>query len=428
MFYRCLCGLARFLQKRLPNMGMHDTDTASIAGAQTAQRQARYGRLQQGAPLGLHMDACLAMRSRHSDCRACEAICPARVLNVVAGEGPVLGEGCLGCGRCAAACPTGALVVPGFGTRGQAPRGDALAVECWKVPRGASRRDALRVPCLGGLSVSQWLELRAQAREREILLADRGWCARCSAGCREAHPAARTIERVNRLLGEAGVPATLQIRFVSEPLPAGRMPDRIPDADAEQAISRRAFFSSLTGRVSATVNDIVQIVPVEGADSGPDRRSPIRSYERQRTLALVQRIASDWRHPVPRSLFNVVEVSAACRDHGVCAATCPTGALYRYREEVDRSRGLAFDAWRCIGCGHCEKVCPEGAVRMERGAAAGVPAGATPLTRFGIAACGECGASFSVGEGEDENLCPNCRKRRNLAQSAFRQLFSGTRH
>jgi ferredoxin len=409
-------------------MGMQDSSSPPVAGVQPNSHGARYGRLQDGAPLGLHLDACLAARSKHSECRACEAICPPRVLTVVAGEGPALEDGCLGCGRCAAACLTGALAVPGFATRGLSPRGGTVMVECWKVPRSESPPGALRVPCLGGLRVSQLLELRAEAPERDIVLADRGWCARCSASCRQAHPAARNVERANRLMGEAGVPAALHIRFEEVCLPAQGMPERIPEADAEQAISRRAFFSSLAGRVSATVNDIVQIVPVEGEEFEPDRRSSIRSYERERTLALIQRVASHWRHPIPRSLFNILEVSAACRDHGVCAATCPTGALYRYREEVDRSRGLAFDAWRCIGCGHCEKVCPEGAIRLERGAAAGVPSDPRPLTRFSAAACAECGASFSTRSGEEETLCMNCRKRRELARSAFQQLFGGTRH
>lgn len=409
-------------------MGMQDTQSGQVAGVQPSQPPARYGRLQDGAPLGLHLDACLAMRSRHSGCRACEDVCPARVLTVAAGEGPALQEGCLACGRCAGACPTGALALPGFGTRGLAPRGGTVTVECWKVPRAESSPDTLRVPCLGGLRVSQWLELRAEAREREIVLADRGWCAQCSAGCRQAHPAARNAERVNRLLGEAGAPPALHLRFETKHLPPQRMPERIPEADTEQAINRRAFFSSLAGRVSATVNDIVQIVPVEGDDSGPDRRSPIRSYERERTLSLIQRLADHWGRPIPRSLFNVLEASAACRDHGVCAATCPSGALYRYREEMGRSRGIAFDSWRCIGCGHCEKVCPEGAIRLGRGEADGTPSGATPLTRFSEVACAECGASFSTREGDQETLCMNCRKRQNLARSAFQQLFGGTRH
>ncbi|HEX9180768.1 MAG TPA: hypothetical protein VF859_10260, partial [Burkholderiales bacterium] len=195
------------------------------------------------------------------------------------------------------------------------------------MPRSDSSREALRVPCLGGMSVSQLLEMRAEAREREILLADRGWCAGCSAGCRQAHPAARNVERANRLLGEAGVPPALHIRFEQARLPAQRMPERIPEGDAEQAISRRAFFASLAGRVSTTVNDIVQIVPTGGDTPDPDRRGQIRSYERERTLAQVQRLSFRWRHPMPRSLFNVLTVSSACRDHGVCAATCPTGAL-----------------------------------------------------------------------------------------------------
>lgn len=402
-------------------------DPMAPAGAQQPAARVRFGRLQNAAPLGLHMDACLAVRSRYSDCRSCEAICPARVLRVDPGEGLSLGEGCLGCGRCAAACPTGALAVPGLGAGNVSSRGGRVVLDCWKVPRGEAPEGGRRVPCLGGLSVTHLLELRAEAHDREIVLLDRGWCANCSAGCREAHPAARAVDRANALLEEAGVPPHLLITIGSARLPASRMPERIPEADQEQGISRRAFFSSLAGRVSTTVNDIVQIVPVADEEAhGPDRRSPIRSYARERTLKAIQSIACHWRHPMPRSLFNTLVVSSLCRDHRVCAATCPTGALHRYASEGER--GLDFDAWRCIGCGHCESVCPEGAVRLGRGAATEIPGAEIRLTRFGQANCAECGCSFSVMEGEDEMHCMNCRKRRGLARSAFQQLFGGTRH
>lgn len=224
------------------------------------------------------------------------------------------------------------------------------------------------------------------------------------------------------------MPSGQRIRIESDPLPAHRMPERIPEADQERAISRRVFFSSLAGRVSTTVNDIVQIVPIAEEGRVPDRRSPTRSYARERALKAMQRIACHWRHPLPGSLFNTVAVAPACRDHRVCAATCPTGALHGYSTEGSALRGLAFDAWRCIGCGHCEAVCPERAVRLGRGAATEVPGGEVQLTRFAQAECSECGEVFGTPPGSGEKLCMNCRKRVNLARSAFLELFGGARH
>ncbi len=53
--------------------------------------------------------------------------------------------------------------------------------------------------------------------------------------------------------------------------------------------------------------------------------------------------------------FTVV-VCRAC-DNPPCVAVCPTDALKRRK-----GRGIALDAARCIGCGHCRDACILGAV------------------------------------------------------------------
>jgi len=150
--------------------------------------------LREGHPLGLLEDACLPLRApRYASCRACESVCPVKAIRV--GETAIeLAENCVRCGRCAAACPMGALAHPGFSVP-DAPRDKLrpLSVDCWKVPGKLSPEGAVRMPCLGGLSPSRMIELAAAAGSGALELLDRGWCSACSAGGGTEHPAGASL-------------------------------------------------------------------------------------------------------------------------------------------------------------------------------------------------------------------------------------------
>src|SRR3990172_12243156 len=165
-----------------------------------------YRRLRPDAPVGLLAKACLELHPRRVECARCAEACPAKVLSLTH-EGLRLDDGCLGCGRCMAVCPTGALAVHGFSLK-LTPEStlETLVLDCWKVPSHLSPPGAVRVPCLGGLSVSHLLALRYVAGSRRFALLDRGWCGQCAAGRHDGHPAQTALSATRDWLKEIGAP------------------------------------------------------------------------------------------------------------------------------------------------------------------------------------------------------------------------------
>jgi ferredoxin len=311
-----------------------------------------------------------------------------------------LASGCVDCGRCAVVCPTEALSVPGFDLT--PTTGGMIAIDCWRVPAADSPSEALRVPCLGGLSTASLAELTAEADGRPVALLDRGFCARCPAGASEhpdAHPAAPVIDEVRRLLDDCGVAPTDGPRLIAMPLPAARMVEGMGEPLLESRVSRRALF---TGQALRTNQPAPRAgPPAQTAGQG-----------RRRLLAALQRLSAAER-PLPARLFPSLTANGACADHRVCASACPTGALTGYADEA--ARGLRFDAAACIGCDLCTRLCPEQALTLDGSNETMTDRTPQPLTRHAIRTCPECGAEHS----NIEPFCPACRRDRDFARSAF---------
>lgn len=361
--------------------------------------------------------ACLPLRSNFGGCRACASACPAHVLDVTV-ERVALSEGCLHCGRCMAACPTEALRLEGFEFTQLPPARAPLEVECAKVPLEHRSRHGVTVPCLGGLSVGRIAALHEAAGESGVEVIDRGWCARCTAGGGSRHPVAAALALAVTWLDAIADPRPAPC-LRSAPLPIAQMPAAIPlppeHGDEGPALTRRQFFRAVATDPLARERNATPMGRDGRAAYPPSRR--VESPERQRLIAALDAAAERAGTPLPAELFPQLTASAACVDHGVCAAACPTGALKVASGETSAS--LRFAAEACIGCGACARACPEKALAlaMHGGARTTVT-----IARHGRRVCSTCGDTYTPREGED--MCQACAKSRGFIGDAMRQLYA----
>lgn len=102
-------------------------------------------------------------------------------------------------------------------------------------------------------------------------------------------------------------------------------------------------------------------------------------------------------------------VTADCTACGVCARSCPHGALDL--AVVDGVATLSHLLDSCQGDGTCVAVCPEDAIVRERNhewSSIGDPP-ATVLATMPVRKCATCRAPFTVPADAASELCPVCR-------------------
>ncbi len=58
--------------------------------------------------------------------------------------------------------------------------------------------------------------------------------------------------------------------------------------------------------------------------------------------------------------LKIASIGGHCVACGACTRVCPLGAL-----SVDRGLRAVVDAGKCVGCGLCAKTCPADEIRIS---------------------------------------------------------------
>jgi ferredoxin len=386
---------------------------ASIAPLDPADR---HRPLLPGAPVRLDAASCLPERFPANACELCVEACPLALLEARGGAPRLVyaaatqADACIGCGQCAAVCPSGALHVDGFALPVELPDEAELLVDCWRVPAAESPVGTLRVPCLGGLSAGWLLSLFNQSGERPIRLLERGQCAECPAGAGIKSLLA-AITETRMLLFECGVDMSLMPMLAWRPCNTLLLP-AIPASTAEVPLPRRGFFRALLGEGVRTV-DAARPVPDAALIT---LRTPMHPLQRMRLVTALASIARRHERPLPARVLPHLSLGA-CDANGVCAAVCPTGALQKLVPAADRAE-LRFESLRCIACNQCARVCPERSLRLD---VQGGEAKPVVLAAWRQRECVRCGSDFSDPAASAEpasaaSLCSTCRKTEALSR------------
>ena len=298
---------------------------------------------------------------------------------------------CVGCGACSLVCPTGAIRVEGFDPPPVIRT--HLEIECARTPHAKVGSRSWTVPCFAGLRVATLVEVFEHADQSElaITIKDRGLCAGCVASA-QTELAQEVQARLSSAMQSTGSKA-IRVGLAFEPLsPAEAIP-----LGARANSSRRTFLRRLMGAAA---------------------QEP-RSFSVLDDRMALERVAARVGNELDAAHYPELVISDACLDHGICTASCPTGALRRDEGgAAGETRRMLFEAAACVGCGRCGEVCPEKALQFHAHGTGPAPSGPVVLRETRLAVCPKCEDTFIPNDTSD--LCGSCRK----GDALFRDLFS----
>lgn len=378
---------------------------------------------------GMHIDvdACLARRPAAVACDACVEVCPTQALNW-ADDSVTVESTCMACGRCMAACPSGAITLSGFEALAATPgttHGE-LYIECARVPLKLRRAGAVTVPCLGGVTSLDMLNIAA--RSQAAVLVDRGWCAACPAGRDQTSTLQDIVgDACNdlRTALDGAADRGLLPRIDQVPLPATvAQPPTSATVLGGTALDRRGFFATFRAGASTVVAAASR--PRHTRTRAACRPSPVaRQHLAARADALAT-VAKRRSRPLAAAAFPAVTAHRNCCHEGMCAAGCPSGALRLVDDEASGQVGLDIDAALCLACGLCAALCPHGALSVAAAGPATEPwqPGPLALTRHRLRTCTQCADGFIPRD--DAELCPRCAMAREQGRNLFGALLTGS--
>ena len=223
-------------------------------------------------------------------------------------------------GLCAAACPTGALMVEGCTPYPMNAAGERIVLECRRVAVADRDSNAVVVPCLGGLTTPDLLDF-LEDTEATVVFADHGWCASCPVG-RCSAPWQSALDETRAVLGAIDARLADSLIVERKDLPISRAKPVVASLRPDKKVGRRDFLRRMVGAVEPRdpLAELRRVV------FGRGLVSPLK---RERVLDRIGALAADLEQSFPASLMPAIKIAEGCELNGLCAAICPTGALRR---------------------------------------------------------------------------------------------------
>lgn len=318
----------------------------------------------------------------------------------------------MGCGLCAAACPTGALTVEGCTPHVAETQGGRIVLECRRVASTDRDPDSVTVPCLGGLTTPDLLDLVADT-DATIILKNHGWCTECPVG-RCADPWRAVLDETKSLLRTVGERIADSLVVETKELAVSRAEPVMAALRPDNHVGRREFLRRMVSAVEPRD-------PLAESRRVVFGRGLVAPLKRERVLDRIAALAADLEHGLPASLLPAIKVADGCELNGLCIAICPTGALRR--DENNGMLSLQFNTIDCIACGECQRVCPSKALSLWPDGDGMVSENPIELVARHSKICPGCGERVVATDTVDgAELCVSCRKSIRVMQniSAFR--------
>lgn len=352
--------------------------------------------------IAVHDERCVVMRNRNVECLRCVRACTSGALELTDGELSVHPEKCIGCGTCAAACPTSAIEVRTptdaeltaalkrsiVATKGhpviaceKAVRAarkkheDAARLQGWRGALGLKEKDApaldeamlVEAPCLGRVDESLIAAMAAYRSLDGTLV-----CAHCE-GC-EHEPGGTqvmdVIESAESLMSAFG--SSFSVEFTDE------MPARL--TTTESALAARAERAAEKGTTAQAAQEGADS-PATEAPADPGRRAflagGLDTSANLAAEAVADGLGLTDDTPAPKPMNpRYRKVNA----QGTLSRFVPTRRtlLYNYLNRLGEPAADAvknrvigrvlIDTDACSSCRMCAVFCPTGALdRAEDG-------------------------------------------------------------
>ncbi|MCB8966652.1 MAG: 4Fe-4S binding protein [Ardenticatenaceae bacterium] len=363
----------------------------------------RWGEALTSKPFGFAADRCLHTKDKFATCTACYDICPVNAIQP--GKPPTfVSENCQTCRACLAVCPVNAFTAD---DEAQALLNCAkqLDVQTCEIVCGLNPDAAVGSPaaatavrvrgCLAGLSADTYLALVGQGITKAIVRLDA--CADCPWGSLQTQVETQ-VQQAQDLLAAWGRAETITCQHKA----ADSYRKRPLFNASSPPVSRRELFRWREAEEKPTTE------PDRVVNPHPFQKR-LRFLQGVRQLALLAAMEADaslsgWG-------FALADVNDECTACGVCARTCPTGALQL--ETAVSTYKLTFSPQICIACDICAHVCAPQAITLihDPTFAQVFDAATEQIVQAGsLQTCSKCHARFAAHS--ETQLCPICTFRR----------------